>query len=81
MIYVRTKPGRKLFYEGKPIPHDNFIPVAEDPFIRRLIDHWGDLEQEGGNDKKKEVKAKPKAGESGPTPKAAAEPYQPVTKN
>jgi hypothetical protein len=81
MIYVKTKPGRAAFYEGKVIPQDKFIPVTDNPYIRRLIDHWEDLEVEGGSDKKKDVKAKPKAGESGPVPKAAAEPYQPVTKN
>ena len=48
MIYVKTKPGRKLFYEGKIIPEDKFIPVTDDPFIRRLITHWEDLEVEGG---------------------------------
>jgi hypothetical protein len=50
MIYVRTKPGRRLFYEGKPIPLDNFVPVADSPMIRRFIDHWGDLEQQGAGD-------------------------------
>ena len=49
MIYVKTKPGRKLFYEGKIIPQDKFIPVTDDPFIRRLIHHWDDLEVEGAS--------------------------------
>jgi len=65
VIYVKTKPGRKLFYEGKPIPLDSFVPVNDDPFIRRLIDHWGDLEEQGGS---KKEKAKP-------APKAAAPTY------
>jgi hypothetical protein len=48
MIYVKSKPDRKLFYEGKIVPQDQFIPVRDDPFIRRLIHHWEDLEVEGG---------------------------------
>jgi len=62
MIYVKTKPGRKLFYEGKPIPLDSFVPVNDDPYIRRLIDHWGDLEEQGGSDK---PKGKVSAGKPG----------------
>ena len=65
-IYVKTKEGRKLFYEGKPIPLDTFVAVNDDPFIRRLIDHWGDLEEQGGK------KAKPAAK---PAPKPAAPTY------
>jgi len=48
MINVKVKEGRKAFYEGRAIPHDKFISVVEDAYIRRLIDHWGDLEVEGG---------------------------------
>jgi hypothetical protein len=44
MIYVRAKPGRKAFFEGKVIPEDKFIPVPDTPYIRRLRDHWGDIE-------------------------------------
>ena len=29
MIYVKTKPNRKAFYEGKIIPQDKFIPVTD----------------------------------------------------
>lgn len=47
MIYVRTRPGRRAYFEGKLIPADKFIPVPDNPFIRRLINHHGDLEQEG----------------------------------
>ena len=61
MIYVRTKPDRRAFFEGKVIPQDKFVPVPDNPYIRRLIDHWGDLEVQGG-------KAKPKP----PAPKDAA---------
>jgi hypothetical protein len=54
MIYVRTKPDRKLFFEGKVIPQDKFIPVPDTPYIRRLIHHWEDLEvQEGGGEERK----------------------------
>jgi hypothetical protein len=43
-IYVKTKAGRVAFYEGKPIPHDKFIPVADDASVKRLISHWEDIE-------------------------------------
>lgn len=46
MIYVRTKPGRKLYHEGRVIPNDQFVPVTDDPLIQRYIHHWGDLEQQ-----------------------------------
>ena len=59
-IYVKTKAGRKLFYEGKPIPLDTFIPVQDSPFIRRFIDYWGDLEEQGGTQKAKAAKPAPK---------------------
>lgn len=52
MIYVRTKPGRRAFHEGKMIPQDKFVPVPDTPYIRRLVDHWEDLEvQESGKGK------------------------------
>jgi hypothetical protein len=66
MIYVKTKPGRKLFFEGKIIPEDKFVPVTDNPFIRRLIDHWEDLEVEGGGDRKRPA-AKTKAATPGYT--------------
>jgi hypothetical protein len=53
MIYVRVKEGRKAFFEGKVIPADKFMPVPDTPYIRRLIDHWGDIEVEGGGTKAK----------------------------
>ena len=46
MIYVRTRPGRRAYYEGRVIPQDNFVPVLDSPYIRRLIDHWQDIELE-----------------------------------
>ncbi|MGY2987711.1 hypothetical protein [Bradyrhizobium sp. USDA 4508] len=49
MIYVRARPGRRAFFEGRVIPEDKFIPVTDTPYIRRLVDHWGDLELEGGD--------------------------------
>lgn len=55
MVYVKTKPDRRIYFEGKIIPQDKFVPVTDNPYIRRLIDHWGDLEEEGG----KKAKAKP----------------------
>ena len=48
MIYVRTKPGRvAMTDDGRPIPHDKYVPVAETPYIRRLIDHHHDIEVQG----------------------------------
>ena len=61
MIYVKTKPGRKLFFEGKVIPEDKFIPVPNTPYIRRLIHHWEDLEVQGGVDNAKPSPTKQKA--------------------
>jgi hypothetical protein len=63
MIYVRVKPGRKAFFEGKVIPEDKFVPVTDTPYVRRLIDYWGDLEVQGGGAKtpwKAPAKAKEK---------------------
>jgi hypothetical protein len=70
MIYVRTKPGRAAFFEGKAIPQDKFIPVTDNPYIRRLIDHWEDLEEQGGSSGKKasSPQDKSKTVEKGPTP-------------
>jgi hypothetical protein len=61
MIYVRTKPGRKAFFQGKVIPQDKFFPVPDTPYIRRLINVWGDVEAQ--------TIEKPKAP---PPPKPAA---------
>jgi hypothetical protein len=55
MIYVKAKPGRRAFYEGRVIPEDKFVPVTDDPYIRRLAHHWEDIEIEG--DKKPAAKA------------------------
>jgi len=46
LIYVRSKPDRRAYYEGRVIPNDKFFPVVDSPYIRRLIDHWQDLEIE-----------------------------------
>lgn len=53
MIYVRTKEGRKAYFRGRVIPNDQFIPVPDTPRIRRMLNHWEDLEMQG-DDKKKE---------------------------
>jgi len=48
-IYVKCKPGRRHFYEGRVIPTDEFIPVdGNDSMMQRAIYVWGDLEVEGG---------------------------------
>ena len=51
-IYVKTREGRRAFYEGRQIPNDKFTAVPDVPFIRRLIRVWGDLEVEGGDQQK-----------------------------
>jgi len=58
MIYVRTRPGRKAFYQGKVIPQDNFIPVANTPYIQRLIRVWEDIEVQGDEGKPAKPKEK-----------------------
>jgi len=52
VIYVKAKPGRRALFEGKEIPSDKFVPVADTPYIRRLINHWGDIEQQDTPKKK-----------------------------
>jgi len=47
-IYVKARPGRAAFYEGRKISTEEFQPVPDTPYIRRLIQHWDDLEVEGG---------------------------------
>jgi hypothetical protein len=59
MIYVRTRPGRRAYYEGKVIPNDKFIPVMDTPYIRRLVRHHGDLEVEGEEGQKPTATAAP----------------------
>jgi len=61
MIYVKAKEGRAAFFEGKIIPQDKFVAVTDTPYIRRLIDHWEDLEEQGGGAKKAKLKPKPAA--------------------
>jgi hypothetical protein len=65
MIYVKTKPDRRAYFEGRVIPQDKFIPVTDTPYIQRLIHHWGDLEVEGGDQKpgqqRQSSKSKPHA--------------------
>lgn len=58
LIYVKSKPGRRAYYEGKIIPQDKFIPVTDDPYIRRLAHHWEDVEIQGDHGK---IKPKAKA--------------------
>jgi len=70
LIYVRAREGRKAFYEGRLIPNDKFVQVNDDPYIQRLVHHWGDLEVEGGDQKAAvpRPQAKLKPVEKGPTP-------------
>lgn len=46
-IYVKARPGRAAFNEGKKISNDEFVPVSDTPWIRRLITHWDDVEVQG----------------------------------
>jgi len=52
MIYVKAKEGCRAYFEGRVIPQDKFIPVTDTPYIRRLVNHWGDLDLQGGEQKK-----------------------------
>lgn len=47
-IKVKALPGRvvRISPNGKFVPDDKFITVANTPYIQRLINHWGDLEDE-----------------------------------
>ena len=48
-VYVKCKPGRRHYYQGRVIPTDKFVPVdPNDPVMYRAIYHWQDLEVEGG---------------------------------
>jgi hypothetical protein len=67
MIYVKTKPGRRAYFEGKIIPEDQFVPVTDNPYIRRLADHWEDIEVQGGSDRSSPSQSKSKTVEKGPT--------------
>jgi hypothetical protein len=49
MIYVKTRAGRKAYVEGRAVPHDEFVPVVDDHYTRRLIHVWEDLELQDGN--------------------------------
>lgn len=46
LIEVRTVKGRVAFDApgGKQIPDDKFVSVRETPYIRRLLQHHGDIE-------------------------------------
>lgn len=68
MIYVKARPGRRAFYEGKVIPEDKFMPVADTPYIRRLVSHWEDLEVEGGGNGKPSSQKGPASGATAPRP-------------
>ena len=48
-VYVKCKPGRRHYYQGRVIPTDKFVPVdPNDPVMHRAIYFWQDLEVEGG---------------------------------
>ena len=69
LIYVRTKPDRRAYFEGRVIPEDKFVPVTDTPYIRRLALHWEDVEVEGGtealtNPRKRKMERPEKTGKS-----------------
>jgi len=71
-IYVKCKPGRRHYYEGRVIPTDKFVPVdGNDPLIQRAIHHWHDLEVEG------EAPPPPTEGTDAPTRRSRARPDDP----
>ena len=40
-VYVKCKPGRRHYYEGRVIPTDKFVPVdGNDPLMQRAIYFW-----------------------------------------
>jgi hypothetical protein len=76
MIYVKAKPDRRAYFEGRVIPQDKFIPVTDTPYIRRLIDHWGDLEVEGGDQKRGKSQPSSKTKQHAP-PAMGTQPQRP----
>jgi|EndMetStandDraft_5_1072996.scaffolds.fasta_scaffold26017_5 hypothetical protein len=46
-IYVKARPGRVAYNEGRKISNDEFVPVSDTPYVRRLINHWEDVELQG----------------------------------
>jgi hypothetical protein len=77
MIYVKARPGRRAFFEGKVIPEDKFIPVTDTPYIRRLVQHWEDLEVEGGELPKPGQKPVGTASRQGREPSSPSRPTAP----
>ena len=80
MIYVRTKENRRAYFEGRVIPQDKFIPVVDTPYIRRLIDHWGDLEVEGG-EQQPATPVQPQRPQRHASPAVGAEPARPPSRH
>ena len=80
MIYVKTKPNRRAYYEGRIIPQDQFIPVTDTPYIRRLIYHWEDLEVQGGSvtEQPQDQQQAPTQTRRGAPPRQAAPQATPV---
>jgi hypothetical protein len=71
MIYVKAKAGRRAYIEGRVIPEDKFVAVSDDQYVRRLIDHWEDLELQGGSAKPASASTqvpRSRTTEKGPTP-------------
>lgn len=48
VIYVKTVKGRvaRTSPKGAYIPTDKFVPVEDTAYIRRLLNHYGDIELE-----------------------------------
>ena len=74
-IYVKARPGRRALYEGRAISHDDFVPVNDTPYVRRLINHWEDVEVQGELPK---AGAKKSAQPTAPRPDSPVKSPQPA---
>jgi len=65
LIYVRAKEGRvaRVSPRGDFIPHDKWKGVRPSPYISRLLNHHGDIEQYVP-EKSKPAKAEKKTDEA-----------------
>ena len=75
-IYVKAKPGRAAFHEGRKISTEDFVPVPDSPYIRRLVNHWKDIEVQG--DLPKGERSKGGGRSPGPRPDSPTESPKPA---
>lgn len=74
MIYVKAREGRRAYFEGRVIPQDKFVPVTDTPYIRRLINHHQDLEEDKSRAKGPPQTRGPKGREAPPRPESPTSP-------